>query len=364
MDEKRAFGIDLGTTFSCIASVDEFGKPVVFKDSNTNQEVVPSAVLVEASDHMVVGQEAKDSADQIDRLVTFVKREMGNPSAQWEFDGVTYKPETISSAILKKLKENAGIALGISKEQIDEQVKDVVITCPAYFGTEERMATGAAGRIAGFNVLNIISEPTAAAIFYGSEAQADAAEKNVLVYDLGGGTFGVTFLYVKPGEIEEVCTDGNHQLGGKNWDETLRASLIDEFVTKNPDNDVEGDDENKYRLLLEAEKTKQQLTGREKAKARFKSDNVEVTRERFNALTLTLLDRTIELSRRVLEYAKSKGHPDLDEILLLGGSTRMPQVAERLEREFGKKPFVFESNEAIVKGAAIYADYLNRPIFD
>jgi molecular chaperone DnaK (HSP70) len=358
--EKRVFGIDLGTTFSCIAYVDENGKAVICKDADTNQHIVPSVVLFEEGGNIVVGQTAKESADQQDRIVAFVKRGMGTADAKWEFDGKSYGPEQISSLILERLRDNAAQDLSVDAEM----VKDVVITCPAYFGDMERKATRAAGKFAKLNVLNVISEPTAAAIYYGSSAAEGITQetKAILVYDLGGGTFDVTLLSIKPGEIEEVCTKGNYQLGGKDWDEALADYLQSEFDAVNPGNGIAGDDYRSYNLRLEAEKAKKQLSTKETTKVIDGRDNVSITREKFDELTKTLLDETIELTKEVIEIAKTKNHDKVDEIILVGGSTRMPQVAAAIKANFNITPRSLDPDEAVAKGAALFANLLSERV--
>ena len=203
---KYVFGIDLGTTYSCIAYVDETGRATVINNQE-GTNTTPSVVNFASPTQVVVGQVAKENA-VIDpqNTVSLVKTLMGKSNFAISYNGEDVSPEEASSYILRKLA-------GDASKLIDAEVKDVVITCPAYFGTAERTATKNAGEIAGLNVIEIISEPTAAALYYG--CAKEQGEKTVLVYDLGGGTFDVTVMHVSPGKIEMVCSDGNHELGGK-----------------------------------------------------------------------------------------------------------------------------------------------------
>ena len=200
---KRIYGIDLGTTYSSIAYVDEFGKAVVIPNSE-NERVTPSVVFFDG-DAVVVGGVAKESARLYpNEVVSFIKRSMGEPNFLFEHGGKNYRPEEISAYVLKKVAQDA-------EEKLGDKITDVVITCPAYFGINEREATKIAGEIAGFNVRQIINEPTAAAIAYGSIEQTD--NKVVLVYDLGGGTFDITMIDIRPDAIQVICTGGGPQPG-------------------------------------------------------------------------------------------------------------------------------------------------------
>ena len=216
----KVFGIDLGTTYSCIAFVNEHGKPEVIPNFDNNR-TTPSVVFFD-EDNIIVGEEAKNNIKVYsDQVVSFIKRNMGNSDFIFEYDGNTYKPEEISSYILKKLVKDAEQNLGF-------EISDVIITCPAYFGINERESTRKAGEIAGLNVRAIINEPTAAALAYGMDK---AENKVVLVYDLGGGTFDITMIEIKPdSEINVIVTGGDHDLGGKDWDDKITNYLVQEFA--------------------------------------------------------------------------------------------------------------------------------------
>ena len=345
---KYVFGIDLGTTYSCIAYVDETGRATVINNQE-GTNTTPSVVNFASPTQVVVGQVAKENA-VIDpqNTVSLVKTLMGKSNFAINYNGSDVTPEEVSSYILRKLA-------GDASKLIDAEVKDVVITCPAYFGTAERTATKAAGEIAGLNVIEIISEPTAAALYYG--CAKEQGEKTVLVYDLGGGTFDVTVMHVSPGKIEVVCSDGNHELGGKNWDDAVMQYLYSEFCSETGfDGDL--DEYAQQDLRLKAEKAKQQLSTRDKVPVMIDAAGlrarVEITRETFDEITEALLNESIEKTDAAIAVAKDKGH-SIDEILLVGGSTRMPQVGKILTEKYGMEPKILDPDEAVAKGAAIYA---------
>lgn len=356
MDNSRAvYGIDLGTTYSCIAQVDKFDQAVVLRNFE-GDATTPSAVYFEDKDHVIVGKEAKGMlATEPDKTVVFIKREIGVDAS---FDKSSnpfphhYDPTEISAFILKKLVKDAN-DLGDNPEPI----KDVVITCPAYFGTKERMQTKQAGEIAGLNVLAIINEPTAAAISYGVKTDQ---KKSVLVYDLGGGTFDVTIINVNGGAIKVIATGGDHHLGGVDWDTALAEYMLSVFNEQNQTSyTLEDNPELKYTLLLEAEQKKKQLTAKQTVKANIQyegmSARIEINRDLFCSLTESRLDETIDATKKVIEIAASKGYTHIDEFLLVGGSSRMPQVKERMDREFGCDSKLTDPDECVAKGAAIYA---------
>ena len=297
----KVFGIDLGTTYSCIAYIDANGKPVVLKNAEGDL-TTPSSVFFESKTDVTVGSAAKESSKMYpEQVVSFIKRSIGQPGFSLNINGVDMKPEEISSYILKKIVKDAEDSLRMESKLDDgEQVRDVVITCPAYFGVAERDATKAAGVIAGLNVMAIINEPTAAAITYG--VTDDSQNKTVLVYDLGGGTFDITMINIKPGEIRVICTGGDHNLGGKDWDDRVLMYLAEQYQTETgtPDNILE-DAETLQELSLAAERAKKLLSAKEKAPVAVnymgERVRVELTREKFDELTEDLLTRTIDLTR-------------------------------------------------------------------
>ena len=247
---KKVYGIDLGTTYSAIAYVNEYGKPEIITNSD-NERVTPSVVYFESLQNPVVGKIAKESAKtDPDRVVDFVKRQMSNPDWTFELDGESFRPELISSLILKRLA-------GDANKSGNHEVKDVVITCPAYFGDLERSRTRQAGELAGLNVVEILDEPVAAAIYYGLNVP-DSKGKNIIVYDLGGGTFDVTVVRIgsdpDKNEIDIICTEGDHMLGGKDWDDAIFNYYDEQFREETgSDANLKEDNETAYDLRLAAE---------------------------------------------------------------------------------------------------------------
>lgn len=356
---KYVFGIDLGTTYSCISYIDEYGKPVVLKNSD-GDHTTPSVVMVESADNIIVGTEAKRSIEmEPDKTVQFIKRKMGKENDNVVLNGTTYTAPEVSAYILKKLVSDANAELqqtGVL--QGGEEVKDVVITCPAYFGMNERQATKTAGELAGLNVLNIINEPTAAAISYG--VSGNGKNETVLVYDLGGGTFDITVMNINGSDISVVCTGGDDQLGGKDWDECLMDYVMQRYEEENGE-DLSEDPETVAALYVDVETWKKALTSREKVNisvngpaGRFRE---ELTREKYEELTVELLNRTKNLLDDVLATAEKQGYPisRIDKVLLVGGSSRMPQVAAMIERDYHVTPVLADPDEAVAKGAAVYA---------
>ncbi len=346
---NKIFGIDLGTTYSSIAYVDPYGKPVVLTNSE-GQRLTPSVVFFDEGD-IVVGDIAKENSRIYpNEVVSFVKRAMGEPDFLFEYDSKTYRAEEISSYIIRKVVQDA-------EKVLNEKITDIVITCPAYFGINEREATQRAGEIAGYHVREIINEPTAAAISYGFAESSDP--KTVLVYDLGGGTFDVTMIAINPESIEVICTGGDHNLGGKDWDDRIVAHLVHEFQkATDTDEDILDDPDTCQDILLSAEKAKKTLTSRAKVPIPITHGGerikVEFDRIKFEEISKDLLERTIFFTKELIEEAKKKGCDTFDEIILVGGATRMPQVAERMKKEFSVEPKVYDPDEAVAKGAAIY----------
>lgn len=345
---NKVYGIDLGTTYSCISYVDEYGRPVVVPNAE-NERITPSVVFFDA-DNVIVGDVAKENSKMYpEDVVSFVKRSMGDENFYFEHEGKSYHAEEISSFILRKLALDAENILG-------EKITDVVVTCPAYFGINEREATRLAGEIAGLNVRGILNEPTAAAIAYGMDSEEN---KVVLVYDLGGGTFDVTMIDINKDSIKVICTGGDHNLGGKDWDDALIAYMANQYKEiTGKDEDILEDKETCQELQLLAEKVKKTLSQREKAPISINYEGerakIEITREKFDELTYDLLQRTISLTDEMLEEAKKKNYSRFDEILLVGGSTRMPQVENKIKEKYGVEVKVFDPDEAVSKGAALY----------
>jgi molecular chaperone DnaK len=347
----KVFGIDLGTTYSCIAAVDEFGRPSVINNSDS-QPTTPSVVLFDSPTEVVVGIQAKRNARvRPDDVVSLVKRHMGD--AEWRFrvHGEDYSASAVSSQILRALANDASGSVG-------EAIHDVVITVPAYFGDEERKATKLAGELAGLNVVDIINEPTAAAFAYGFGQEGNSTE-TLLVYDLGGGTFDTTVLRLSNRKIEVVATAGDHELGGADWDDRLATHLAGIFLEQQPAaGDPLDDSFGAQDLITTAEDTKQSLSGRESVDA-FVIFNggrasIPVGRTEFESLTASLVERTIELTRQVLEASAAKGTTKVDRVLLVGGMSKMPVVARRLKEVFDFDAQLADPDLAVAKGAALY----------
>jgi molecular chaperone DnaK (HSP70) len=349
MNSKKIIGIDLGTTYSCVAYIDEYLKPVVLPNSD-GKFTTPSAVYFEDEEKILVGEEAKNvSKIYPDRVVEYVKRSMGDPSYDFTVDGRKYRPEEISAFILRKLVQDASQALG-------EEITDVIITCPAYFGEKQRVATKNAGELAGLNVRHLLNEPTAAAIFFGLIKAHD--NQVVMVYDLGGGTFDITVIALKDENVNVVVTGGDFRLGGADWDKLVVAYFASEFSKQHPDvSSPLYNPHTSQELLKKAEEAKISLTSKEKYRLSISHEGeramIELTRDKFEELTANLLERTIGMTKDVVEEAKGKGVHKIDQIVLVGGSSKMPYVARRLKEEFGLEPKLFEPDLAVAKGAAL-----------
>lgn len=345
---KKVYGIDLGTTYSCISYVDDHGKPVIIPNSE-NERITPSAVFFDGNNVIVGGEAKANSKLQPNAVVEMVKRSMGDANYLFEHNGKTYRAEEISALILRKL-------VGDGEQVTGEKITDVIITCPAYFGVNQRDATAKAGEIAGLNVRSIINEPTAAAIAYGLDREKDQV---VLVFDLGGGTFDITMIEIKDGPITVLCTGGDHNLGGKDWDSSVVKYLADQFREQTgTTEDILDDSETLQDLYINAERAKKSLSVRDKAPISIthsgQKAKVELSREKFDELTAPLLERTVVLTKQMLDEAKIKGNIRYDKILLVGGSTRMPQVSKRLKEEFKIECESYDPDESVAKGAAIY----------
>jgi molecular chaperone DnaK (HSP70) len=275
---------------------------------------------------------------------------MGEPNFLFEYEGKSYRAEEISSYILRKMVQDA-------EQNLGEPITDVVITCPAYFGINEREATRVAGEIAGFNIRQIVNEPTAAAIAYGA---LDHSERRVvLVFDLGGGTFDITMIHIHPQAIEVICTGGDHNLGGKDWDDRIVAHMVQEFQrATGTTEDILEDPDTWQDLQLSAERAKKILSQREKTPILITHGGervkIELERHKFEEITADLLERTVLLTQEMLATAQEKGYDRYDDIILVGGATRMPQVAARVKKAFHMEPRMFDPDEAVAKGAAIF----------
>ncbi len=353
----RVFGIDLGTTYSAIAYIDESGRPTLCRNEN-NSEITPSVVHFETATNVVVGETAKQSAFiDADSVVSLIKRQMGEDN-QYEFHGAVQTPESISAMILRQLAKDAA-------SYTNGPVEQVVITVPAYFGARQKEATRKAGVIAGLDVVGILPEPVAAAVHY--DLTSGGGDKTVLVYDLGGGTFDTTVIRVSASEITVICTDGDTNLGGADWDERLRDHVLERFVAEAaPAESPDDDKEFLQEVANKAEEVKKQLSHQESRPVQLRfagaAAKIEVTRVEFETLTTDLLDRTVEIVRRTLATLADKSPgAAIDEVLLVGGSSRMPQVKARLVTEFGWDPKLHDPELAVAKGAAVFA--LSRVVY-
>src|SRR5450755_546106 len=350
MTGRKAIGIDLGTTFCAVSHIDMYGKPQIIPNSES-ERITPSVILFDGAS-VIVGSLAKNSSvAEAERIVDFVKREMGKPKEQFhrEFNGKVYSAEELSALILRKLKADA-------EKYLKEPVTDAVITVPAYFNDAERTATITAGQLAGFNVLQIINEPTAAALAYGLDKLDE--EQTVFVFDLGGGTFDVTLMRIKEHRLEMVATNGDHRLGGKDWDDVIVNYVAEEFDKQHGENPLL-DLQSYQDLQSRALGAKIQLSSRPRTTIvhnhNGKSVKIELTREEFERMTRHLVEKCKAICEIVMHEAKMEWS-QVNKILLVGGMTRMPMVREMISG-LSSVPLAEDVNpdEAVAVGAAIQA---------
>jgi len=351
----KVYGIDLGTTYSVIATLDDNGMPEVVENYADSIPLLASAVYFPSDGDPVVGKEAKNQAEaEPDRVVQYVKREIGKDDAQIrDFDGTQYDPILISSLILKRMKEYA--------EEQGHEVDGVVITCPAYFGNEERAATKQAGIIAGLNVLNIVNEPTAAALNYCCREFKE--NRKIMVYDLGGGTFDITLFDFSVDDsgkasIDVIETDGNDRLGGIDWDARLYDHICELYTDENGGTQDDMDAELRQKIRSQVEDVKKSISNMPSKSFTIShsgdATRLEVTREKFEEITQDLVAQTIDFVHQLLAEAKMSAG-DVDVVLLVGGSTRMPMVKTAVEGLFPGKVRVEQPDLAVAKGAALAA---------
>ncbi len=362
MASNKILGIDLGTTNSAFA-VMEGGDPEIIVNAEGDR-TTPSVVAFTDDEERLVGKPAKNQAIQNpERTIASIKRHMGEDDYTVEIEGEEHTPEEISAMILGKIKRDA-------EEYLGDEVEKAVITVPAYFSDRQRQATKDAGEIAGFEVERIINEPTAASMAYGLD---DDADQTVLVYDLGGGTFDVSILDLGGGVYEVVATNGDNDLGGDDWDHAIIDWLAEEFEAEHGI-DLREDRQALQRLKDAAEEAKIELSSRKETEINLPfitaTDDGPVhleksmTRAKFESLTADLIERTVEPTQQALEDA-GYDEDDIDEVLLVGGSTRMPQVAEKVEELTGQNPQKnVNPDEAVALGAAIQGGVLGGEVDD
>lgn len=351
-------GIDLGTTFSALAMLDENGDPQPVANEEDEEET-PSLILLADSGHVIVGPNRTRAAmEDPEHVVERVKRFMGNAEFKRTFDGREITPEFLSALILKKLRQDAEKRIG--------KIGNAVITVPYYFNDAKRKATQDAGKIAGLNVIDIINEPTAATLTYAwkmKQLGAGQTEKPrlVLVYDLGGGTFDVTVVKYTPTHFQVLATDGDAQLGGIDWNDRLLNYVSEQFKERH------GSDPRESPLTIqmlrnECDLAKIALSGNDRTVLTFrhadKSMSVPLSRDQFEEMTKDLMQRTSDTTELVLEQAKVTGE-QLDAVVIVGGSTLMPCVPAMLEKVTGKKPYSgISPHTSVALGAAIHAAIL------
>ena len=358
----KTIGIDLGTTNSCVA-VMENGEPVVIANAEGSR-TTPSVVAFQKDGERLVGQVAKRQAvSNPDRTVASIKRHMGS-NYKVAIDDKNYTPQEISAMVLTKLKKDAESYLGGT-------VTDAVITVPAYFSDSQRQATKDAGKIAGLNVLRIINEPTAAALSYGLDKEGKT--QKVIIYDLGGGTFDVYIMEIGDGVFEVLATHGNNMLGGDDFDKRVMDYLAAEFKQKEGI-DLTNDKLAMQRLKEAAEKAKIELSGMSKTNVNLpfitadatgpKHLDVDITKQKFDALTADLVAATVTPMQNAMKDAKLS-YSDIDKVILVGGSTRIPAVIDEVRKVTGKEPFKgINPDECVAIGAAIQGGVLSGEVKD
>ena len=358
----KTIGIDLGTTNSCVA-VMENGEPVVIANAEGSR-TTPSVVAFQKDGERLVGQVAKRQAvSNPDRTIASIKRHMGS-DYKVKIDDKNYTPQEISAMVLTKLKKDAEAYLGGT-------VTDAVITVPAYFSDSQRQATKDAGKIAGLNVLRIINEPTAAALSYGLDKEGKT--QKVIIYDLGGGTFDVSIMEIGDGVFEVLATHGNNMLGGDDFDKRVMDYLISEFKTKEGI-DLSNDKLAMQRLKEAAEKAKIELSGMSKTNVNLpfitadatgpKHLDVDITKQKFDALTEDLVQATVIPMQNAMKDA-GLSFSEIDKVILVGGSTRIPAVIDEVRKVTGKEPFKgINPDECVAIGAAIQGGVLSGEVKD
>ena len=359
---SKIIGIDLGTTNSCVA-VMEGGKPVVIANTE-GARTTPSVVAFTKTGERLVGEPAKRQAvTNAEKTISSIKREMGTDHKR-SIDSKNYSPQEISAMVLSKLKADAESYLG-------GKVTDAVITCPAYFNDSQRQATKDAGKIAGLNVLRIINEPTAAALAYGLDKQEGS--QKVMIYDLGGGTFDVSILEIGDGVFEVLATNGDTHLGGDDFDNKVIDFLVETFK-KDTGVDLSKDKMAMQRLKEAAEKAKIELSGMSTTNINLpfitvvdgapQHLDIDLSKQKFDSLTADLVDRTVEPMRKAMQDA-GLSYGDISKVIMVGGSTRIPAVYDKVKQITGKEPFKgINPDECVAIGAAIQGGVLSGEVKD
>jgi len=357
----KILGIDLGTTNSCMAIM-EGGEPTVIQNKEGNR-TTPSVVAYSKKGERIVGEHAKRQAiTNPDQTVKSIKRKMGSDYSV-ELNGENYTPQEISTMILQKLKRDA-------EDYVGEEIEEAVITVPAYFTDSQRQATKDAGKIAGLKVKRIINEPTAASLAYGLD---DDKDQTILVYDLGGGTFDISILELGDGVFEVVATNGNNELGGDDFDERIIDYVAKEFKSQNGI-DLRKDNMALQRLKDAAENAKKELSSVKETNINLpfitqtdegpKHLDVDITRAKFNEITEDLVKKTMDPSKTALNDA-GMDPSEIDEVILVGGSTRIPAVQDAVKDLIGREPHKgINPDEVVAVGAAIQGGVLSGDVDD
>jgi molecular chaperone DnaK len=358
MPRQTPVGIDLGTTFSAAAWVDDWGRTAMIR--NADGDLLTPSVVLFSDQEVAVGKEARTAtAVHPEFVAEWVKRDMGLPYYSRPIHGTKLPPEVIQACILRKLKQDIVRTLG--------RLDRVVITVPAYFDEPRRQRTADAGEMAGLRVLDIVNEPTAAALAFGetlgylTPGAAPKEAMTLFVYDLGGGTFDATLLRLSPGRIETLATDGDVQLGGHDWDLRLADYVADRFQASHG-LDPRQDPAAISRVLAAVIDAKHALSARSRAAVHLdlsgRQMEIPITRQQFDEMTADLLERTAYTTRQLLAAARLEWK-DVSRLLLVGGSTRMPMVVEMLQKLTGMEPdHTVNPDEAVARGAALYAAHL------
>lgn len=345
--ESKIIGIDLGTTNTLVSYYDEIAKRGVCCTSREGGSLTPSAVFFENADSYIVGRDAKDSAILYpDRTALYFKRLMGETKEAIDIGGTVYSPQQLSAFVLKKVVEDAN-------EELEEEIKDVVITVPAYFTSAAKQATKEAGIIAGLNVRDIIDEPCAA--LYHIDSINDLSGKTVMIFDLGGGTLDLIAAEVKDNEINEIAIGGDTGLGGKDWDRMLQQYIRERYLdgrTLRPDDEQDFGHDVEY--------VKISLTGKMESRMILRDDAVKIpvkiTRSEFETCTKPLLDKVRKTVQGFMDDLIDRGVSEFDKIIMVGGASRMPQISEMLQTIFPDTELIQKDcDEAVAKGAAVYA---------